>query len=130
LEAFDAYSHREENRALLSILMEYWKHKEPNRFITPMLAYIQNLPEIIIEDIYYFKELETFIKLGAKVVLIETEQPIRKERGWRPSMDNNPLEYEVASITSGMVRDWRNVVCLKNNKTVTELRNEVKQLFI
>jgi dephospho-CoA kinase len=126
LEEFFAYSQKEENRQLLSVYLDHERLKNPTQFLKPLVDYINPLPGAIIEDIYYFNELQEFINMGARVLLITVDNVRRKERGYHPKMDNNLLESEVSAIKPDMVKNWKKTIVIANDKSINELRLNIQ----
>lgn len=127
-EAFYAPSVKEENRNLLYIYSEHKRSKDKFISLKQLVPYINKLPGVIIEDLYYFNELEAFMKLGARVLLVDADHKIRQDRGLTKSMSMHPWELEVSSISVDMVKTWKNVTVIKNDKSTNELRVRVREV--
>ena len=118
-----------EHRVQLGAFLERVRPSDPGQFLRPFLKYIENLPTVVVEDIFYFNELEVLIKKNAMIILLDTEEGIRKERNFNKKFPkDDPLESEVASILPHMVKDWRNTHIVKNNKDVETLKRALRLL--
>lgn len=122
LEEFLAMHSYKQNRNFLGIFIEQNRQQDKHRFITPILAYIKNLPNIVIEDIFYFSELEALIKLGATIVWIDTDDKLRQERYRGPLPQNDPLEREVANMDAHLILKWPNTHIVKNDQGLDVMR--------
>lgn len=121
-EQFWLQRDRESNRSLFNVFSEYQRKKNPRIFLDQCIAYIQQYPSVIIDDIMYYNELEELIKLKSRLVLMTTTNDIKKLRDWNPAMDQQPMEMEVSSILADTVKNWKNIVIIENNGNIPELR--------
>lgn len=128
LEEFLRPNNFKQNRALLGAFIDHARSKDRNIFITPVLTYIQNCSVVILEDIYYFNELDVLIKLGAKLIWIECEDKQRLERYINKFPVNDPLEAEVASLEVDLINRWPNLHIVKNNDNIGTLRMALRDV--
>lgn len=128
LEEFLQMQNFKQNRILLGVYVEHCRNKDRNRFLTPILTYMKNLKSVVVEDVYYFNELEALIKLGAKLIWIEADAKKRAERNMGPLPDNDPLESEVANMDPELIRKWPNTYIVTNNQDLVALRVALRPL--
>lgn len=118
-----------QNRALLGTFIQYARSKNREQFIVPVLTYIKNLTSVVIlEDVYYFNELEALIKLGAKIIWLECDDKKRMERYISKFPIDDPLEAEVASLDIDLINRWSNLLIVKNNDNIGTLRLALRDI--
>lgn len=129
VEDFWRQPEHNERRVLLGAFLEHVRPGDPTQFLRPFLRYIDLLPTCIIEDIFYFNELEALIKRNAMIILMDTDDALRKERNFgRVFPKDDPLESEVSSILPHMTKGWQNTHIVTNNKDIETLKRTLRLL--
>lgn len=129
INEFWRYPDHNAHRVQLGAFLEAVRPQDPTQFLRPFLQYMDKLPTVIIEDIFYFNELEALIKKNAMIILLDAEDGIRKERNFNKVFPkDDPLESEVASILPHMTKNWRNTHIVKNNKDIETLKRALRLL--
>jgi uridine kinase len=122
LEAFWQERTREENRSLYNVFSEHQRKQNPRIFLDPILAFIKSKTHVIIDDIFYYNELQALVECRAHILLLEVPDDTRLTRGWTKSMNQQPMEQEVAAIKGDTIKHWRNVEIIQNTMAINEFR--------
>lgn len=118
-----------EHRVLLGAFLDHARTKDKQQFIEPFLTYIDKLQTVIIEDVFYFNELESLLIFNPMIILVHAEESKRVDRNFGKKFTyNDPLEGEVGSISADMVKHWKNTYIVKNDKDIPTLKEQLRRL--
>jgi dephospho-CoA kinase len=131
-EFYDRQMH-EENRRLLYLFKELQHNKYPNKysnyFLNEIQTSIQSGTPLIIDNIYYFRDLAILIEHKAQIILVEAPHNKRTEFGYTNNMDLQFFTKEVASVTNQDVRKWNNTIVIKNDSSAHDLKVKLRNLI-
>jgi uridine kinase len=116
------------NRILFSLYCDYKRKQDINFSLTPILDYIKRRPKFVIDDIYYFNELESLLKLNTTVIYVDTDRDVRVKRGLTRKMEELEMCQDVASIQAKDVKNWRETYILNNDKDMHTLHMKIQTL--
>ena len=116
----------EENKNLLYLFKEL---KSPSYYTNWFIKELQSHENIIVDNVYYFRDLAVLIEHKAKIIFIESTLEKRKEFGYIDYMDRQFYTKEVAAITSKDVAKWTNTIIVKNIGSAHDLKVQLRQLI-
>jgi hypothetical protein len=126
---FERHVH-EENKNLLYLFKEFKDSTYyTNCFVNELQSHIQGAVPVIVDNIYYFRDLAVLIEHKAKIIFIDTPLDKRKEFGYTDNMDKQFYTKEVAAITSKDVAKWKNTIIIKNTGSPNDLKVSLRQLI-
>ena len=125
-EDFYERSSYEENKNLLYLYKEL---KTGDYYTNCFINELQSHGDVIVDNIYYFKDLAVLIEHGAKIIYVETTSAKRNEFGYTDNMDRQFYTKEVATITSKDVAKWKNTIVVKNTGSPNDLKVQLRQLL-
>ena len=129
LEDFYERLHYEEHRNLLLLFREVQHQKHPDKYTHHFLNELQSCDNVVIDNVYYFKDLAVLIEHQAKILFIDTPMIKRQEFGYRDGMDRKFYTQEVAAITVHDVAKWANTTIIQNNGSSHDLKVQLRNLI-
>ena len=125
-EDFYERSSYEENKNLLYCFKEL---KRGEYYTNCFINELQSHTDVIVDNIYYYKDLAVLIEHGAKIIYVETTPAKRTEFGYTDNMDRQFYTKEVATITGKDVAKWKNTIVVKNTGSPNDLKVQLRQLL-
>lgn len=123
---FYAVGVHEENKRLLYLFKEL---KQADYYTQCFINELQSCDALIVDNVYYYKDLAILMEHKAKIIFIETTLEKRKEFGYMDDMDQQFFTKEVAAITSKDVLSWKNTVIIKNIGNPHDLKVQLRQFI-